>query len=114
MTARESTTHPAKIGPGRLVLVVGPSGAGKDTLIGFVRASCAKDTNVVFPKRIVTRDPSPFEDNRPLSPLEFEQARLRGELFIHWQAHGLCYGLPRSIDADIRAGRTVVVNVSRT
>ena len=37
------------IGPGRLVLVVGRSGAGKDTLIGLAQAACADDPGVVFP-----------------------------------------------------------------
>lgn len=37
-----------------------------------------------------------------------------GEFALHWQAHGHSYGLLRTIDNDIRAGRTVVANVSRT
>jgi ribose 1,5-bisphosphokinase len=33
---------------------------------------------------------------------------------MHWEAHGHCYALSRAIDDEIRAGRTVVANVSRT
>ncbi len=103
-----------KVGPGRLVLVVGPSGAGKDTLIGLARAALADDGNVVFPRRWVTREASSSEDNEHVGPEAFQKALLRGDLAVHWEAHGHCYGLPRSIVDDIRAGRTVVVNVSRT
>jgi ribose 1,5-bisphosphokinase len=44
----------------------------------------------------------------------FREASARNAFAIHWEAHGHAYGLPRSIDDDIRAGRTVVANVSRT
>jgi ribose 1,5-bisphosphokinase len=102
------------IGPGRLILVVGPSGAGKDTLLGLARAACAEDRSVVFPRRVVTRQASAFEDNEQASFEAFRQARADGEFAVHWEAHGHGYGLPRVIDDELRAGRTVVANVSRT
>jgi ribose 1,5-bisphosphokinase len=106
--------RPVAIGPGRFILVVGPSGAGKDTLLGLARAACAGDRSVVFPRRVVTREASAFEDNEQVSFEMFRQAREGGEFAMHWEAHGHRYGLNRSIDDELRAGRTVVANVSRT
>jgi ribose 1,5-bisphosphokinase len=97
-----------------MVLVVGPSGAGKDTLIGLARAACADDGTIVFPRRVVTRAPSSFEDNEQVSLEAFRQAQARGEFAIHWEAHSHCYALRRAIDGQLRAGRAVVANVSRT
>ncbi|QQO33675.1 phosphonate metabolism protein/1,5-bisphosphokinase (PRPP-forming) PhnN [Bradyrhizobium diazoefficiens] len=102
------------IGPGRLVLVVGPSGAGKDTLLRLAQAACADDHGIVFPRRVVTRASSADEDNIALSPDEFARARDHGDFAVHWDAHGHSYALPLEINDDIRAGRAVVVNVSRT
>jgi ribose 1,5-bisphosphokinase len=112
LTRAEGQT--GKIGPGRLVLVVGPSGAGKDTLLGLAQAACADDGNIVFPRRAVTREASSSEDNEQMSPDAFRHALEQGRFAINWEAHGHRYALPRAIDDDIRAGRTVVVNVSRT
>jgi ribose 1,5-bisphosphokinase len=109
-----SDLPPAAIGPGRLVLVVGPSGAGKDTLIGLARAACGGDGNIVFPRRVVTREATAFEDNAQVSFEAFGQARDNGEFAVHWEAHGHGYALPRAIDDELRASRTVVANVSRT
>jgi ribose 1,5-bisphosphokinase len=108
-----SGDRPAGLGPGRLILVVGPSGAGKDTLLGRARTTFAGDSNIIFQRRVVTREASAFEDNEQMSPDAFRQARMRGDFAVHWEAHGHSYGLPRAIDEDIGGGRTVVVNVSR-
>jgi ribose 1,5-bisphosphokinase len=104
----------AQIGPGRLVLVVGPSGAGKDTLLGRARQALAADDTVVFVRRVVTREASAHENNEQITPEAFRTAKAAGAFAIDWEAHGLCYALPRTIDADIRAGRHVVANISRT
>ncbi|MDA9401434.1 phosphonate metabolism protein/1,5-bisphosphokinase (PRPP-forming) PhnN [Bradyrhizobium sp. CCBAU 45389] len=102
------------IGPGRLVLVVGPSGAGKDTLLRLAQAACSDDPDIVFPRRIVTRASSADEDNIAVSPDDFRRAREHGDFAVHWEAHGHSYALPLEINDDIRAGRAVVANVSRT
>ena len=102
------------IGPGRLFLVVGPSGAGKDTLLGLAKATLADVGNIVFPRRVITRQASPSEDNEEVSVGTFEAALARDEYAMHWEAHGHRYALSRAIDDEIRAGHTVVANVSRT
>ena len=105
---------PTTIGPGRLILVVGPSGAGKDTLLSLARAACAEDRNVVFARRVITRPSSAAEDNEEVSAEAFSEALARGDFAMHWEAYGHCYALPRAIDDQLRAGRTVVANASRT
>lgn len=68
---------------------------------------------IVFPRRIVTRPPS-FEDHDTATQEEFSELLSSGGFAVWWSAHGLRYGLPSSIDDDLRAGRCVVCNVSRT
>lgn len=108
------TPRVGMIGPGRLVLVVGPSGAGKDTLISGARAAAVGDASLVFPRRVVTRPPSAAEDHATLAAPAFARAAAAGAFALWWQAHGHGYGIPASIDDHIRLGRTVVCNVSRT
>jgi ribose 1,5-bisphosphokinase len=102
-----------RIGPGALLLVVGPSGAGKDTLIALARASCADDPQIVFPRRVVTRPSNAAEEHESVPDAEFEAMRGQGAFAFSWEAHGLKYALPAAIDAEIHGGRTVVCNVSR-
>lgn len=108
------TTTPGRIGPGRLVLVVGPSGAGKDTLIDCVRAACRDRTDILFPRRVITRPSTAAEDHDTVTEAAFEHAASEGAFAIWWSAHRLKYGIPIAIDAGLQAGRTVVCNVSRT
>ncbi len=103
----------ARIGPGRLVLVVGPSGAGKDTLLAAAQDACRGERDIVFARRVVTRQASSAEDHDTLTPEAFAQARAAGAFALAWSAHGLDYGIPATVDDEIRAGHTVVCNVSR-
>ncbi|MBR0961398.1 phosphonate metabolism protein/1,5-bisphosphokinase (PRPP-forming) PhnN [Bradyrhizobium japonicum] len=113
-TSTTAENEAGAIGPGRLVLVVGPSGAGKDTLLRLAQAACIDDPDIVFPRRVVTRASSADEDNIAVNQDEFRRAREHGDFAVHWEAHGHAYALPTEINDDIRAGRAVVVNVSRT
>jgi ribose 1,5-bisphosphokinase len=98
---------------GLLVLVVGPSGAGKDTLLDAARAACAGDGTICFVRRGVTREASAAEDHESFSDAAFEQALADGAFSFWWEAHGLKYGVPASVEANLAAGLTVVCNVSR-
>ena len=99
---------------GVFVAIVGPSGSGKDTLINFARERLADRAEFVFVRRIVTRPADrASEDHDSLGEAEFAALEQSGGFALAWDAHGLRYGLPASIDADITAGRVVIANVSR-
>ncbi|OWU85010.1 ribose-phosphate pyrophosphokinase [Oceanicola sp. 22II-s10i] len=96
---------------GRLFTVVGPSGAGKDTLIEAVRR---RRPDLVIVRRAITRGAEkggePFE---PVTEPEFTARAMAGGFAIHWRAHGLSYGIPARIDRDLAEGRDVLFNGSR-
>jgi ribose 1,5-bisphosphokinase len=103
----------AAVGPGRVVLVVGPSGAGKDSVLNAVRTRLAGDDRFFFPRRVVTRTADGSEDHASLTCEAFEAMAARGGFALHWHAHGHRYGIPAAADEAVRAGRTVVFNASR-
>jgi ribose 1,5-bisphosphokinase len=88
--------------------VVGPSGAGKDTLIAGARAR-RPDLRLV--RRVITR-PSEAggEDFEAVSRQAFAGRLQSGEFALHWEAHGLSYGIPR---AQVEGPGDVIFNGSR-
>lgn len=108
-------SDPAADLAGRLVLIVGPSGAGKDSLLEGARRTFAGRSDMIFPRRVITRAPetSGGENHVSVPESRFLDMVRAGELALHWQAHGLYYGIPREINHELRAGHAVVVNVSR-
>ncbi|MDZ4840714.1 MAG: phosphonate metabolism protein/1,5-bisphosphokinase (PRPP-forming) PhnN [Hyphomicrobium aestuarii] len=101
------------LGPGRVVLIVGPSGSGKDTLLRLARASLAAQETVVFAPRDVTR-PTGTAEEFAVTPANFDATEATGGYALTWRAHGLAYGIRAAIDRDVLAGSTVVLNASRT
>jgi ribose 1,5-bisphosphokinase len=99
---------------GTFVAVVGASGVGKDSLIGFARARLEASGRVVFVRRVVTRSAdSGSEDHDSLDEPAFAEAEASGQFALSWAAHGLRYGLPMALEADLAAERVVVANLSR-
>jgi ribose 1,5-bisphosphokinase len=100
--------------PGTLVLVIGPSGVGKDTLIGGARQALDGDKRFSFVRRLVTRPADiDLEDHVSMERAEFSEAQAAGRFALTWQAHGLDYALPIGVDTDLILGRVVVANISR-
>ena len=110
----ESNFQRQGIGPGVVVLVVGPSGAGKDALLQGAAAELQTDTRIVFPKRIISRPAHAAEDHERASYEDMIESERSAAYALSWRAHGLVYALPSTIDDSLRAGSTVVFNASRT
>ncbi|MDX5359128.1 MAG: phosphonate metabolism protein/1,5-bisphosphokinase (PRPP-forming) PhnN [Rhodobacterales bacterium] len=92
----------------RLVAVVGPSGAGKDTLMA---AACAADPRIRAARRVITRPAEAGgEDFEGVSEAVFAARAEAGVFALHWRAHGLGYGIPA---AELAGDGIVLFNASR-
>jgi len=98
---------------GGFVLVVGPSGAGKDTLLQLARRELEASPQFVFPRRLVTRSSSVWEEHDSIDHAAFERGISAGEFALAWRAHGHGYAIPRHCLAEAVAGRIIICNVSR-
>lgn len=96
---------------GRVFAVVGPSGAGKDTLLA---GAVAAISTLHWARRVITRPQvagdEPFEG---VSPQEFDVLSLAGVFALEWPAHGLRYGIRRTEFDGLLKGMDVVFNGSR-
>ncbi|CAH2902310.1 phosphonate metabolism protein/1,5-bisphosphokinase (PRPP-forming) PhnN [Paraburkholderia phenoliruptrix] len=97
---------------GRLVYVMGPSGAGKDALLGFARKRLAGEP-ILFAHRYITRPSGNGEEHIALCVEEFAARSLLGLFALEWSSHSLRYGIGIEVDAWLARGCTVVVNGSR-
>jgi ribose 1,5-bisphosphokinase len=96
---------------GRLFFVVGPSGAGKDTLLA---GAVAADPSLTWAQRSITRPAAlggePYE---AISEATFAARVAAGQFALHWGAHGLNYGVMRKALGTLAQGRDVLLNGSR-
>ena len=99
---------------GRLIYVMGPSGAGKDSLMRYARQRLADCGEVLFAHRYITRPADAGSENHiALSEAEFRARCCQGCFALTWEAHGLSYGIGREIDLWLAADINVAINGSR-
>lgn len=101
-------------GAAKLYYLVGPSGAGKDSLLAELHRHLAADLPVMVPRRYITRPASAGgEDHIALSRDAFREREARGSFAVTWESHGCLYGIGREADHWLARGLSVVVNGSR-
>ncbi|WP_312527095.1 phosphonate metabolism protein/1,5-bisphosphokinase (PRPP-forming) PhnN [Paracoccus sp. (in: a-proteobacteria)] len=96
---------------GLAIAVVGPSGAGKDTLM----SAAAQAEPKLYPvRRIITRDADAGgEDFEPVTQGEFLRRKAAGDFALSWGAHGLFYAIPNHARDLAASGTDVMMNLSR-
>ncbi|MBI0163336.1 phosphonate metabolism protein/1,5-bisphosphokinase (PRPP-forming) PhnN [Bartonella sp. M0283] len=107
--------------------IVGPSGAGKDTIMNAVHEVLKNNPEFLFVRRIITRKAgiNSFndhdetsqnignEDNIGVSLEKFFELSQKASFSLQWFAHGIHYGLPMGIVDEVHKGKIVIANVSR-
>lgn len=97
-----------------LFYVIGPSGAGKDSLLGHCRAALPAGAPLVFAHRYITRPVDAGGENHvALTLAEFATRQAHGAFCLEWDGNGLRYGIGTEVRHWLAAGLSVVVNGSR-
>jgi ribose 1,5-bisphosphokinase len=112
-TAVDVSAAEADFQGGCFIAVVGPSGAGKDTLLRGVQERLSDHHSFVFARRIITRPTDSTEDHDSVTEQEFGQLQSRGGFLLSWTANGLSYGIPAGLRRNLQEGSTIIANVSR-
>ncbi len=98
----------------RLIYVVGPSGAGKDTVLRWLATHQPPAGGVQVARRTVTRPAGDASElHEPVTPVQFAQLLRAGAFALHWAANGLRYGIRREELLALDSGGSVIVNGSR-
>lgn len=99
--------------PGLLIVVSGPAGVGKGTVVSLVRK---RDVDVVFSVSATSRSPRPGEVdgvNYFFTTRERFQDMIRNDELLEWVEYcGNYYGTPRAyVESELRSGRIVLLEI---
>ncbi|CAD7289338.1 AAA family ATPase [Campylobacter suis] len=93
----------------KIILIVGASGVGKDSLIKGAKVLLSGYDDISFTRRYITRKPDKNEDNIFATHEEMKEL-IRANFFIsHWSAHENIYAIAQSFLVQ----NTNIISVSR-
>lgn len=92
----------------KIILIVGASGVGKDSLIKEAKKDLKKEFN--FVKRYITRKPDKNEKNYFLENCAFELLKDNDYFISSWEAHENFYGISKNSIKN----RLNIISISRS
>lgn len=102
---------------GNLIFVIGPSGAGKDSVLAGLRSRWEErpqEPRAHWARRTITRPASAHgEQHEAVDLLTFEHLVRKDALGMHWSANGLHYGIRREELRPLQDGDWVFITGSR-
>ncbi len=98
----------------RLIYTMGPSGAGKDSVLAWLQQRLGNNAGVHFARRTINRPVRMGdEQHEALDTAAIEALQDAGAFAMDWAANGLLYGIRHAELDALQVGRWVLVNGSR-
>ena len=97
----------------KILLITGPSGAGKDSLLRIASLHFKEDQRFTFVRRYITRQPDANEQNFFVDSAAFSLLSINNFFISRWQAHGNLYGIPRNELPEPHENKLAVISISR-